>query len=414
METKQRSLGRNMLLNSVGSLFYLICQWLLTVLVVPLGSFTDAGMLTLAISLTNVFFTLGTFGIRVFQVSDSRGEHTPSLYISTRVLTCLTATGLCMLFTLGHRQYSTAQMLCIMLYMLHRAGEALVDVLAGEEQKAYRFDYVGLSFLLRGAAMLGVFAAVMALTRNLPLALALMSAATLAVTLLCDARWVRRLTGFRLHLSLRESLPLLRQAWPLMLNSALLTLIAALPRYALEMSHGSELLGYFGSVSTPAVIIQAGCSFIYTPLVAPLTERFSRGDYSGFRTMALKALLGALGFAACMFLGAALLGRWGLQLLFGTEILPYAGYLLPVLGSTLCISLTYYFEVLLTIGRRLKTMTVIHLCAALAAAAVSALAVPALGIDGVLLALYVSMGGDMLAMGLATAVMYRRAACRRT
>ena len=125
----------------------------------------------------------------------------------------------------------------------------------------------------------------------------------------------------------------------------------------------------------------------------------------------LEYLAGALGFAACMFLGAALLGRWGLQLLFGAEILPYAGYLVPVLGSTLCISLTYYFEVLLTIGRRLKTMTVIHLCAALAAAAVSYLAVPTLGIDGVLLALYVSMGGDMLAMGLATIVMYRRAAC---
>ena len=49
MESKQRSIGRNMMFNSVGSLFYLVCQWLLTVLVVPLGSFEKAGYLTLAI-----------------------------------------------------------------------------------------------------------------------------------------------------------------------------------------------------------------------------------------------------------------------------------------------------------------------------------------------------------------------------
>ena len=37
MESKQRSIGRNMMFNSVGSLFYLVCQWLLTVLVAVVG-----------------------------------------------------------------------------------------------------------------------------------------------------------------------------------------------------------------------------------------------------------------------------------------------------------------------------------------------------------------------------------------
>ena len=148
------------------------------------------------------------------------------------------------------------------------------------------------------------------------------------------------------------------------------------------MYHGSELLGYFGSVSTPAVIIQAGCSFIYTPLVAPLSSRFARGDLRDFRRMLLLALGGVLGFAACMFAGAALLGRWGLTLLFGQAILPYAFLLLPVLGSTLCISLIYFFEVPLTIGRRLKVMTAIRGGAVVVAAAVSLLAIPARGVAG--------------------------------
>lgn len=105
--------------------------------------------------------------------------------------------------------------------------------------------------------------------------------------------------------------------------------------------------------------------------------------------------------------GAA--GALGLTLLFGQAILPYAFLLLPVLGSTLCISLIYFFEVPLTIGRRLKVMTAIHGGAVAVAAAVSLLAIPAQGLQGVLLALYASAGCDVLAMAAVTARMCRRA-----
>ena len=412
MADTKRSLGRDMAFHSMGSLYYLVCQWLLTVLVVPLCSFEAAGILSLSISLTNVFFTLATFGIRIFQVSDAKGKYSPGLYISTRVLTSLCSLGLCAIFLLCNQQYSLEQMLCVFFYMLYRIGEALVDVLAGEEQRAYRFDYVGLSFFFRGTATLLVFALMLYLTRNLALTLLVMALVTLGVVAFYDGARVKALTDFCLHVSLRASLPLLREAWPLMLNSALLTLLAAIPRYFLEMYHGSELLGFFGSVSTPAVIIQAGCNFIYTPLVAPLSSRFFKGEMREFRRMLLLALGGLLGFAACMFAGAALLGRWGLTLLFGQEILPYAFLLLPVLGSTLCISLIYFFEVPLTIGRQLKAMTLAHGGAALLAAVVSLTVIPSQGLQGVLLTLYVSAGADVLAMVALTLRMCRRASAK--
>ena len=106
-------------------------------------------------------------------------------------------------------------------------------------------------------------------------------------------------------------------------------------------------------------------------------------------------------------IGAALLGRWGLSLLFGEAILPYAYLLVPVLGTTLCISLIYFFDVLLTIGRRLKIMTVIHLAAVALAVASSMICIPTYGMNGVVAVLYLCAGGDMLAMALAAAKMYR-------
>ena len=77
---KRQSIGKNMLFNSVGSLFYLMCQWLVTVLSTRLGSFETCGVLTLAISITNVFYVVSTFSLRVFQVSDTNGKYPPGRY----------------------------------------------------------------------------------------------------------------------------------------------------------------------------------------------------------------------------------------------------------------------------------------------------------------------------------------------
>ena len=94
------SLKRNALYNSIGSLTYLLCQWLVNVLVVRLGSYADGGMLTLAISVTNVFFVVATFSLRVYQASDVTGRFSASRYLSTRVMTSLLGLSLCVLFTL--------------------------------------------------------------------------------------------------------------------------------------------------------------------------------------------------------------------------------------------------------------------------------------------------------------------------
>ena len=53
-----------------GNLVYLVCQWLVTVLVTKLGGFGDAGVLSVAMSVSATFQTLAMFGMRNFQVSD--------------------------------------------------------------------------------------------------------------------------------------------------------------------------------------------------------------------------------------------------------------------------------------------------------------------------------------------------------
>lgn len=402
------SLKQNTILNSVGSLFYLVCQWLISVLAVRLGSYEDGGMYSLALSITNVFFSMSTFALRNYQVSDTNSVYSPSRYITTRVITCTAGFAACAVFTLINSQYSAAQAACIILYMVFRLTEALVDSFAAEQQKAWRMDRICVSFLLRGMLTLGAFVLMMLLTRSLPLALMAMAACSAAVVILWDARIVRRMTGFRLDVNLRETRALLRETLPLMLSSMMMTLLTTIPRYMLERSAGSEVLGVYGAIATPAVIVQAGCSFIYSPLVAPLSEAYHAGKIGEFQRTLLRAVGVIAALTVLMLIGASLLGRWGLQLLFGASILEYAWLLIPVLMTSLCAAMVYFFDVPLTIMRRLKLMACIHVVAILATAILSALLIPKMGMAGVNLVMYVCAGGDALAMGAMTFLLTRK------
>lgn len=55
MEEKKVSIQKSIIWNSAGSMVYLITQWLISVLVVRLSGVETAGILTLAMSVNNVF-----------------------------------------------------------------------------------------------------------------------------------------------------------------------------------------------------------------------------------------------------------------------------------------------------------------------------------------------------------------------
>ena len=370
----------------------------MNVLAVRLGSYEVGGWLSLAVTVTGFFYTLISFGSRIFQVSDTGGKYSPSLYISTRVLTTLAGTALCFLFAALNTRYSGAQRWSIALYMVFKCSESLVDVLAAEQQKAWRLDYAGVSYLLRGTLTIAGFALCLKTGLSLPAALAVTAALAFAVVLCYDVPKVRRLTGFRVRLRPRESAPLLRETLPAMCNAALMVLLAAIPRYLLEYHHGSESLGIYTAIAAPAVIVQAGCSFIYSPLVAPLSERWHAGDLAGFRRQLRQSAVAVLGLLALLLIGAALLGDWGLRLIFTESIAPYTWMLIPALLSAFCSAAIYYLDVPLTIMRRQKQMTAVHACACAVALLASSLLIPGMGIFGVHVALYIAAGGDAAAL----------------
>lgn len=81
MKNNENVLRSNFIWNSIGNFTYLVCQWLITVIIVRLADYREAGVFSLAMSITNTFYAVASWGIRTYQVSDVDNKYRDNAYI---------------------------------------------------------------------------------------------------------------------------------------------------------------------------------------------------------------------------------------------------------------------------------------------------------------------------------------------
>lgn len=372
----------NILWNTIGNIIYLGCQWLLSVVVVRVsGSYADAGILTLAISITNIFATLALFNVRNYQVSDISERYTQSDYISHRILTCFAAVILCLVFT-AVGGYNLEAALSIIAYMLMRTVEAFADVFHGILQKQWRLDVVGKSCIFRGIALVVGFTASYKLLGQLPIALFIMAAATGVVFVSYDLRVTRKFVKLSCQFERSNLINLSKDCLPVLGYGLLINSIVLLVRFFIERYHGEEMLGYYGSVSTIAVIVQAAANFILIPLNGIISDYYAQGKQQEILKLSGKVILLLAVITGVALAGAAAFGNTALVLLFGKTIEPYTWLLIPTIFASCLTGLVWFLGMILIIMRKMRTLIIGAAVGATASVALSAMLIPSKVFDG--------------------------------
>lgn len=184
-----------MLWNSIGSLCYSGCQWLITVVAVRLSStYGAAGLLAVAMSVSNIFSRVGLFRIRPYQVSDIHEKVPAGQYVGFRIVTIalgFAITLIYMCFTCSRESFVATT-----LYLAFRAGDVFIDVLHGVDQQHQRMDYCGVSMIIRATLFLVAFIIGLRCFDSLDIALLGMVVATYLVVIY-DYRIASRFTNVR-------------------------------------------------------------------------------------------------------------------------------------------------------------------------------------------------------------------------
>lgn len=427
MSENKTSIQKNMLFNTVGSMVYYFCQWLLSIVIVRISGYEAAGVFGIATTLTASPAILALFNVRNYQVSDLRGQYTTKTYIQSRHYTNLLAYVVCMGMVLVGG-YSWEKAAVVLVFMLYKLAEGTADVYYGVEQRWGRLDYAGISLSLRGFLTMVPFVILQKLFNNLLLSLGVVAICSYAVVLIYDRIQVKRLlasvaagrgevqiTAGRGEVQImadqgegqitagqgeaqfkvgqeeaqikqgqKEIFGLLITCIPLAFVAFLNNLAFNYPKIVLESHHGSEIMGYFTSITSPALVVQLAANTIFAPLVTPLTDAFLRRDKKAFDKMIRNFILFMAALSAVVLAGSALLGRWALILLFGEGIDPYTYLFVPSIGVTLCLATTSVLISICTLLREIKLQYFVGVAGIVASFAFAQLLVPSLGMEGVL------------------------------
>ncbi len=395
---KALTLRQNMAWNSMGSLVFLGCQWLITVLIVRLSSGYDAaGVLSLAMTVYGIFAPIAEYRMYIYQVSDVHHENSVGEYLAFRTLTCSISLVLCLGYALLTCSWDAVG--AIMLYGVYRIASSLIDVLHAQDQAERRMDYIGKSLTLQGVASLGLFVAAFAFTGSLELTLIVMTGGVIAVGVLFDLPHTRRLGRFGFGISPKKALHLLVHCAPVVVGFVACATAPSIPRQYLFDVSGEAALGIYASVSAPVAIIQSGASYLYNPLMGYFAKSYSDGDSREFRSLLAKASISILILGvACLGL-LMLFGGPLLSLMFGESINVHL-YLIPLIAlSSIGIAYMGFMNGLMLTIRDYKGGLLGGIVALVLAAGLTLPSVSVWDMNGVSIVLLASSMGSALVMG---------------
>lgn len=401
-------LRKNLLFNTAGSLLFYLCQAALNLLVTALAGVAANGMLATAMTIANVCLSVASFGMRTFQVSDLEGKYADRTYLLSRYVTLTAAGAGCLVFAFVN-SYSAEQRWVIALYTAYRLIESWSDVWHGYLQKAERLDVVGISFGVRGLVTAGTVTLGLVLTGNLVITLAALFVLNAVYVLAVDLPLAQKHADFATRGG-GSVWALLAECAPLAVYAALNTAIPSVPRYFCERVLGAVKMSYFNNVFLPVLILQVAVIYLFVPFITTFARLWNQKDKAGFfrGLVLLAAALAAMWAAGAA--GVALLGRWGLSILYPTspEILDYAPLLQPLVLATVCTVASTVLCHLLTIARDMRGLILGNLAGLAAAAAVSVPLLRAFDVWGAAFATIAGIGVQALCL-----LAFLLAKCRR-
>lgn len=333
------SLKENMLWNSIGSFFYLVCTWLTTVLVVRLSaSYSDSGSLAVAMAVGNITSTIVFFKTRPVQVGCKETEYSAADFIGFKILCSAMALFISLIytaFTVDIANYSTT-----FFYILFKIIETYIDVYHGIFQQNDRLDIAGKSQMIRGVLVVASFSIGLSIFRNLLYSIILMALTTLLVAIFYDRRMASKFTQAHAKYDIDKIKQIARTCFPGFISCLLISLVVSQTRQSYAIRYGNELLGVYAAVATPTVVIQAIANYLYAPLYKPISDALNAHDKGWISQLLNKviAIILLLLIVGCLI--SAFLGSFALSLLYSPSISIHSNLLygaLAVAATNACL-----------------------------------------------------------------------------
>lgn len=339
--------------NMAGSMLMAFQSVIMLMILTRTAGLNASGIFTIAYANANLFLTIGKYGMRNFQVSDTLHKYSFSEYRDSRLISTfamILVSVLYLLYTSSVNDYSLEKSMVILWMCLFKVPDAFEDVYYGEYQRNVRLDIASKAMTFRITLTILLFGILLIVTGQLLHSLIISTIFTYVLMV-----YLLMITKDSFHFNSpsgkKKTGALLRECFPLFAGSFLSFYIGNAPKYAIDATLSDELQACYGFIAMPVFVIGLLNGFVFNPMLYKISRMWQDKNIGKFLKNVGFQILVVAGITIVCLAGAYLIGIPALSLLYNTDLSGFRTELLILLLGGGLLGLSGLLNAVITIMR---------------------------------------------------------------
>lgn len=342
-----RKLRTNLALSAVSNVALALSQFLLIWLIASEGSVESVGQFVLVQTILAPIFMFSQMELRPVVAASARSPQHLIQAIRTRCVTS-TAASLCILIPVAFLISDVNLRGLFIALTAMKFIESISDIIYGAFQNQDHFHWTSRAALLKCCIGIPLLSITLSLTGSIVLAASSLAISRALVLFLHDLPLFRKQLTLPSDASLEEILDQNLIRWqallPLGITALLLSLNSGIPRYALSLWHGNEVVGQFSIIATVLLAATTLSASISQTFASQLGHAFLTHDQFTFKTIRIRIAKVQFGLVVFAVLCVLLAGKTFLHITFGNSAIslyPYLVFLMIASATPIASGMTY-------------------------------------------------------------------------
>lgn len=392
--------------NMLGCLLHAFQSTIMLIVLKRTVGLAAAGIFNIAYTNASLFYKMGHYGMRNYQVSDVKRKYSFKDYHLTRLITVFAM----MLFGTAYifyaaatKNYSSYKMNVMIWMLLFNAVDAYESVYHGAYQQNNRLDVAGRCMTIRMTLLIIAYVISIIITKDQLISLIITTVSTFVVFIIFTL-WTKHLTKPIAVISetaenvdtksvttksvttesvttekhaknaadklsknvdnnaAADATPVSTSKWkrvsallvhcfPLFAGTFLAFYIANAPKYAIDSTLSNDIQGYYGIITQPIYVIYMLNDFIFMPQIYPLSKLWDEGRIDKFVKKSLKQVFILILLTLVCLVGAYFLGIPVLSVVFNSNLKPFKTSLMILMIGAGFLGMTGFLSSVITIIR---------------------------------------------------------------
>lgn len=396
-----------MIWNTLGSFLYSMFNAIILMICTRLNGIEIAGIFSICYATCCILNSIGDWGIRIYQVTDTNRKYKFEDYFYARVLAVFGMIVIGVIFTLISKYSDEKLFICITLILV-RAVDNFSETFQSELQLNNRLDLAGKFLLLRNLIEIVTFLIVNILTQNIYLSFGSILCSSVIMLLGLDVHFVKKMITLKMKINKKKIYEILKECFPLAISTLISVYIINSVKYAIDNTGNNIMQTYFNILYMPTFVINLISILIIKPFLKQFGDYWNNREYENFIKIILKMVLILTIITFFIIFVSSLIGIPILNILYNVDLNQYKIHLIILLISGLfyaCSTVIFY-----AIGtiRKQKSTTIVYGITAIVAIAISNILVKKFEILGATVSTLLIMLILLLGMIIAFVYGYRK------